>query len=73
MVRSLWLSAIATLVISNCGCLMNPYSSDPTTRTHELINQSEDLRQIQGEWERFWFLDQPSHMTPERTNGGVAP
>jgi len=23
------------------------------------------------EWERFWFLDAPDHMTPYRTHGGV--
>ena len=23
------------------------------------------------EWERIWFLDQPSHMTPLRTHGGI--
>ena len=23
------------------------------------------------EWERIWFLDQPDHMTPYRTHGGI--
>jgi len=23
------------------------------------------------EWERFWFMDQPDHMTPYRVHGGV--
>jgi len=36
-----------------------------------LIFTSEDLRNILLEWERFWFLDQPDHMTPYRVHGGV--
>jgi uncharacterized protein (TIGR03067 family) len=37
----------------------------------EQLNQSEDLRQIEYEWERLWFTDNPSHLTPERIHGGV--
>jgi hypothetical protein len=36
-----------------------------------LIFTSENLRMMIEEWERFWFLDQPDHMTPFRTHGGV--
>jgi hypothetical protein len=32
---------------------------------------SENLRLILDEWERIWMLDQPSHMTPHRTHGGI--
>jgi hypothetical protein len=32
---------------------------------------SEDLRHIKNEWRRFWFNDQPSHLTPERIHGGI--
>ena len=49
------------------------WSSDPNTRMHELLNVSEDLRQVQKEWERFWMIDQPSHMTPTRVHGGIMP
>ena len=52
-------------------CLINAYSSDPNRRMHELINNSEDLRQIEYEWERIWFNDEPSHLTPERVHGGI--
>jgi hypothetical protein len=38
-----------------------------------LINNSEDMRQIENEWRRIWFNDQPSHMTYERANGGIGP
>src|SRR5262249_51666347 len=37
------------------------------------LNSSEDLRQIENEWERIWFVDQPSHLTPERVHGGIDP
>ena len=59
------------LVLSNSGCLINIYSSDPNERIKELLNNSEDLRQIQKEWSRFWFTDQPSHMTYDRIHGGL--
>lgn len=51
---------------------LNVYSSDPDVRMKELINQSEDLRHLEYEWERIWFTDQPSHLTPERINGPVS-
>jgi hypothetical protein len=72
MRRMLLLAAVAGIVLGNTGCLfLNAYSSDPNRRVHELLNQSEDLRQIEYEWERFWFTDQPSHLTPERVHGGI--
>ena len=55
----------------NSGCIINQYSSDPNVRMQELLYQSEDLRQIENDWRRFWFNDQPSHLTPERIHGGV--
>jgi hypothetical protein len=51
--------------------LLNVYSSDPNRRIQELINTSEDLPQIQREWERIWITDPPSHLTPERVHGGI--
>lgn len=71
MKRLLLLTAVAALGLINAGCLLNAYSSNPTRRIVELMNQSEDLRQIEYEWERIWFVDQPSHMTPERVHGGI--
>jgi hypothetical protein len=47
------------------------HSSDPNVRTQELRSQSDDLRQMQTEWWRFWFNDQPSKLTPERVHGGI--
>ena len=62
---------IGILVATNTGCLIPMYSGDPIRRAQELIYTSEELRAITDEWERIWFLDQPSHMTPYRTHGGV--
>jgi hypothetical protein len=71
MKRVLMLVVAAALVGGNVGCFLNAYSSQPIRRINELINQSEDLRQIQDEMERFWFTNQPSHMTYDRIHGGL--
>ncbi|HEY7315911.1 MAG TPA: hypothetical protein VH643_41660 [Gemmataceae bacterium] len=73
MRRLLLLIAVSGFILSQTGCLINIYSSDPNRRVLELLNQSEDLRQIEYEWERAWFTDMPSHLTPERVHGGLAP
>jgi hypothetical protein len=69
--RRLLFALMAAFVFSNTGCFINLYSSDPNRRMVELLNVSEDLRQIEYEWERIWFTDQPSHLTPERVHGGI--
>ena len=70
--RKLVLGLIAALALAaNSGCILNQYSSDPNIRMQQLLYQSEDLRQIQNEWRRFWFNDQPSHLTPQRIHGGI--
>jgi hypothetical protein len=73
MRRLLVLVALAVLTLANAGCFINQYSSDPNVRMEELLFQSEDLRQIQNEWRRWWMNDQPSHMTYERVHGGIGP
>jgi hypothetical protein len=73
MRRLLLVVVMSGLVLSQTGCLINIYSSNPNRRVLELLNQSEDLRQIEYEWERIWFTDMPSHLTPERLRGGVVP
>lgn len=72
MFRKLMLAGVAGAAVSGgTGCLMNQYASDPNTRMEQLINQSEDQRQIGEFWRRFWFNDMPSHLTTERLNGGI--
>ena len=61
----------AAAIMTSTGCLIPMYSGDPVRRAEQLIYTSEDLRQITDEWERIWFLDQPSHMTLYRTHGGI--
>lgn len=72
--RRLLLGIVASVfILGQSGCFINIYSSDPNRRILELLNQSEDLRQIEYEWERIWFTDMPSHLTPERVHGGLMP
>ncbi|HEY8504447.1 MAG TPA: hypothetical protein VIL46_07670 [Gemmataceae bacterium] len=71
MGRKLLLAVVAGCGLLNAGCLINAYSSEPNVRMSQLLNQSEDLRQIGYEWRRIWFTDQPSHLTPERIHGGI--
>jgi len=63
--------ALAVALGSSTGCILPIYSPEPATRVKELIFTSDDLRKITEEWERIWFLDQPSHLTPIRTHGGI--
>ena len=58
------------------GCAPVPlphYAAYTPKRVEELLVDSENLRQLGDEWERLWFLDQPSHLTPFRTHGGLGP
>jgi hypothetical protein len=72
MRRLIFAAMLGCLVASSTGCFpLNMYSSDPQLRMQELLNQSEDLRQARLEWRRFWMIDQPSHLTPERVHGGL--
>jgi hypothetical protein len=69
--KSFFAFALAIVGLGNSGCLINQYASDPNTRMEQLINQSEDQRQIGEFWRRFFFNDMPSHLTPERIDGGI--
>lgn len=66
---------VATLALSE-GCAPVPlphYAAYQPKRVEELLVDSENLRLAGDDWERFWFLDQPSHLTPFRTHGGLGP
>jgi hypothetical protein len=71
MRRLVFAALLGCVLCASTGCLIPIYSGDPALRTRQLIFTSEDLRAILAEWERIWFLDQPSHMTPQRVHGGV--
>ncbi|MGO8690578.1 MAG: hypothetical protein ACLQLG_13225 [Thermoguttaceae bacterium] len=68
---ALFVAALGLLISTTIGCVIPGYSADPARRTQELIYTSENLRLALDEWERFWLLDQPDHMTPYRTHGGI--
>lgn len=71
MRRLILAALLATSLASSVGCFLPAYSADPAQRTRQLIFQSEEMRYLLEEWERFWFLDQPSHLTPRRMHGGI--
>ena len=73
MRRLLLLAAVCGFTALNTGCILNMYSPDPNERMQQMLNQSEDMRQMRKEWFRFWMVDQPSHLTPDRVHGGVGP
>ncbi len=66
-----WLALVWALIGTNSGCMLNIWSDDPVRRARQLLVVSEGLRQIEDEWERIWFLNQPSHLTPYRVHGGI--
>ena len=71
MRRLLFAAVAGVCLTAQSGCFIPIYSGDPARRTKQLIHTSEDSRAYLDEWERIWFLDQPSHMRPYRTHGGI--
>jgi hypothetical protein len=70
--RRLLLAAVLGVgLATSSGCLLPIYSGDQSVRTQELIFTSENLRILLEEWQRIWFMDQPSHLSPYRTHGGI--
>ena len=71
MRRFIQLALLAACLSSTVGCFLPIYSARPERRVQQLLYTSEDLRSVVDEWERFWFLESPSHLTPIRTHGGI--
>jgi hypothetical protein len=71
MRRLLFATLLGLAVSSNVGCFLPAYSANPARRARQLTIESENMRNLLDEWERFWFLDQPEHMTPLRNHGGI--
>jgi hypothetical protein len=71
MRRIFYTALLCVLLSTSVGCFIPIYSADRARRTQQLIFTSEDFRALLNTWERFWFLDQPDHMTPQRVHGGV--
>src|SRR5262249_51355930 len=53
------------------GFSMGSGKGESKSRILQLLDQSEDLRMIENDWERIWFVEQPSHLTPERRAGRI--
>ncbi len=78
MRKPLWalMLLVGGLAVVGEGCAPVPlphYAAYRPKRVEQLLVDSENLRQAGDEWDRLWFLDQPSHMTPFRTHGGLGP
>ena len=75
MKRKLMLAAFALVaILPNMGCLfLNRYDSDPNVRMAQLLNDSENLRQVRVEKARFWGTNQPSCLSYDRLNGAIGP
>jgi hypothetical protein len=71
MRRLMQITLLAACLATTVGCFVPIYSARPERRVQQLLFTSEDLRSLMEEWERFWFLDSPSHLTPIRTHGGI--
>ena len=71
MRRIFYTALLCVLLSTSVGCIIPIYSAERARRTQQLIFNSEDFRALLNTWERFWFLDQPDHMTPQRVHGGV--
>lgn len=57
------------VALTATGCILPAYSGDPQVRIQEEMNDSENLRQANAEWQRFWMNDKPSSMTMDRLSG----
>ena len=71
MRRFITATLLGLALTTSVGCVLPAYDADPAVRAQQLIYQSEDLRNFRKDWQRFWFLDQPDHMNPVRTHGGI--
>ena len=70
--RRLFICALlATTLTVSSGCIIPIFSGEKARRTQQLLFVSENFRLLLEEWERFWFLDHPDHMTPHRSDGGI--
>ncbi len=63
-----WLDVITNL-FDRCGFDISLRT--PNERMEALYRNSENYKQIKAEWARFWFTDQPAHMTVDRIHGGI--
>ncbi len=74
-------SAPAPAPRSNLPPSANPAGADgddapnpaPPTRVSALLDESEQLRRVGDDWDRFWFLDRPGQLAPFRSHDASSP
>ncbi len=71
MRRTIQAVLLVVALMTTTGCFLPIYSALPERRVQQLLFTSEDLRNVIDEWERFWMIDQPSHLSPMRVHGGI--
>lgn len=54
-------------LLRRLGIPVNVYSSDPAERMERVLIDSENLRQVRDEYERFWMGTPPSRINDERS------
>jgi hypothetical protein len=69
--RRLLFAVVGALTLAQTGCLLNIWSADPVERSQQLLVVSENMRAARHDWYRIWFVDQPSHLTPETVDGSL--
>ena len=62
---------LACMALSAIGCILPAYSGDPQKRLKQEMYTSEDLRQAELDWQRFWMVDRPSGLTQDRLSGTI--
>ena len=74
-VRELFAIALLGLTVAGTAGLrgIEATGAKPLDRTEEMLIANETLRELRDEWRKYWYLDQPSHMTYQRVHGGIGP
>jgi hypothetical protein len=67
------IDALGSLFSGDADSRANRYSSDPNERMRQVLRESEDLRQIRREWNRFWLTNQPSCLTYDQLKDAIGP
>jgi len=62
---------LTCVALSATGCILPAYSGDPQKRIKQEMNDSENMRQAELEWERAWMNDKPSSLTMDRLSGTI--
>jgi hypothetical protein len=59
---------IMALMLGATGCATSDIAAKPVK---ELFVDNGNLGDVESETERIWFVDEPTHITPEIVHGGI--